>query len=197
MERTNLRNRRKPCNHSLHEVEVGKENTAPSTVAGLTDELATGCCSDFPLAVHHFQKQYVMGYTTLLFQGITHHSLFYAVYNPVVSEPYMPLPQLFCDTQPCRFRVLYTRHRHIQFPKGAGIVVITDEYDDGLFRCIGVAHFFVLSRAALTAIFSLHFSSGSHLFQREQLLQGSLFVGVSLLMQSRHPRPTFTTSIGY
>ena len=107
-----MRNRRKPCNHSLHEVEVGKENTAPSTVAGLTDELATGCCSDFPLAVHHFQKQYVMGYTTLLFQGITHHSLFYAVYNPVVSEPYMPLPQLFCDTQPCRFRVLYTRHRH-------------------------------------------------------------------------------------
>ena len=117
-----MRNRRKPCNHSLHEVEVGKENTAPSTVAGLTDELATGCCSDFPLAVHHFQKQYVMGYTTLLFQGITNHSLFYAVYNPVVSEPYMPLPQLFCDTQPCRFRVLYTRHRHIQFPKGAGII---------------------------------------------------------------------------
>lgn len=46
----------------------------------------------------------------------------YTVYNPVVSEPYMPLPQLFCDTQPCRFRVLYTRHRHIQFPKGAGII---------------------------------------------------------------------------
>lgn len=38
----------------------------------------------------------------------------------------MPLPQLFCDTQPCRFRVLYTRHRHIQFPKGAGKVRSAD-----------------------------------------------------------------------
>lgn len=57
-------------------------------------------------------------------------------------------------------------------------------------------YFFALFLASCTVTFSLDLSSGSHLLQREQLLHGSLVVGFSLLMQSRHPRPTFTMSIG-
>lgn len=68
------------------------------------------------------------------------------VYNPVISESYIPhdgiqpcyFENLYAATwllcaalsgiQPCYFRVSYTRHRHIQFPKGAGVISdLTDQ----------------------------------------------------------------------
>lgn len=53
------------------------------------------------------------------------------VYTPVTSGLYTPA-LLFkrwpFGIHPCYFRALYTQHRHIQFPKSAGVISgLTDQ----------------------------------------------------------------------
>lgn len=108
-----MRNRRKPCNHSLHEVEVSEENTIPSTVAGVQMNSPPDVAQIFHLPSTPFRNNMLWGtqpcyfrvlhtiaffmrYTTLLFQShICRCRSYSVIHNPVVSGFYIPDTGIF------------------------------------------------------------------------------------------------------
>ena len=78
--------------------------------------------------MHPITPQIFMVYNPVISGWCIPHSLrspsVPEVYNPVISGWCIPPPHIpelsLTGIQPCYFRVVYTPHRHIQFPESAG-----------------------------------------------------------------------------